>query len=79
MKIHLNLFATLACYKPPAHGSGPLLIECEDHTSIGQVLAKLGVPHDKVKLYFRNGVHAKKDTILQDGDRVGVFPPIGGG
>ena len=31
------------------------------------------------KLVFINGRRATLNTILKDGDRLGVFPPIGGG
>jgi molybdopterin converting factor small subunit len=26
-----------------------------------------------------NGIHARGDEVLKDGDRVGAFPPVAGG
>jgi hypothetical protein len=42
-------------------------------------LEQLKIPPDSIKLVFLNGVHANGDEILKDGDRIGAFPPIGGG
>jgi molybdopterin converting factor small subunit len=40
---------------------------------------KLKVPLDDVQLIFINGIKAGLSTSLNGGERVGVFPPIGGG
>jgi molybdopterin converting factor small subunit len=37
------------------------------------------VPLETVKLIFLNGIHAKDNEVLKDGDRLGVFPPVAGG
>jgi sulfur-carrier protein len=39
----------------------------------------LGIPPGEVKLRFVNGKQAKDDQVLAEGDRVGLFPPVGGG
>jgi len=44
-----------------------------------EILKRLDVPLDKVKVIFLNGVHGKGEEILKEGDRVGVFPPVAGG
>jgi molybdopterin converting factor small subunit len=40
---------------------------------------ELGVPPDEVKIVFVNGVSRRFDHVLADGDRVGIFSPVGGG
>ncbi|MFZ5572360.1 MAG: MoaD/ThiS family protein [Thermodesulfobacteriota bacterium] len=79
MKIQLNLFATLSRYKPEGGAAEAMTIACEEGLTIRELLVGLGLPMDQVKLIFVNGVHAQPDAVLKNGDRVGVFPPVGGG
>jgi molybdopterin converting factor small subunit len=39
----------------------------------------LEIPADQIKLVFVDGAKAKLTTILDGGERVGIFPPVGGG
>lgn len=54
-------------------------MEVGEGTTIQGLLDRLDIPPDIPKLIFLNGTHARADTVLKDGDRVGVFPPIAGG
>lgn len=80
MKIELNLYASLARYLP-REGGAPVnrIWEVDEDTTILALLDRLQVPMGRVKLIFLNGLHARGDEILRDGDRVGVFPPVAGG
>jgi sulfur carrier protein ThiS len=79
MKIELRLYATLASHMPKKTGGGSECVEINEGTRIRELLEQLEIPSNAVKVVFLNGVHASGDQILKDGDRVGVFPPIGGG
>ncbi|MCP4756633.1 MAG: MoaD/ThiS family protein [Proteobacteria bacterium] len=79
MKIDVYLFISLSKYLPEQAEDQHLLMELDEDTTVGQVLSQLGVPIKTVKIVFVNGVHATMDTVLQDGDRMGAFPPVGGG
>lgn len=79
MKIEVNLYATLKKYMKNETGGKPLVLEISEDINVKDMIQKLKVPADSVKLIFINGVHAKRDTILKDGDRLGLFPPVGGG
>ncbi len=79
MEITLNLFATLSRYMPTKAKGSPCTIELDEGTRVRDLLEGLRIPAKEVKLVFLNGVHAMGDEILKDGDRIGVFPPIGGG
>ena len=46
---------------------------------MGQLLAKLAIPAGEVKIAMVNGVSAELTQVLAAGDRVGLFPPVGGG
>jgi len=80
MKIELKLYASLGRYMPEAlleRKQGYL--EIGEGTTIKALLQSLNVPLETVKLIFVNGVHAKNDNVLKEGDRLGVFPPVAGG
>jgi molybdopterin synthase sulfur carrier subunit len=80
VKIELKLYASLGRYMPQAlleKEQGYL--EVEEGTTIKVLLEDLKVPLDTVKLIFVNGIHAKENEVLKDGDRLGVFPPVAGG
>ena len=80
MKIELNLYASLRGYLPPAsQGEAKDPTETREGCTIRELLAQLGVPADAVKIIFLNGVRARGDEKLKEGDRVGVFPPVAGG
>lgn len=46
---------------------------------VSHIADVLQIPRREIKLIFLNGIHAKMDTEVKDGDRLGLFPPIGGG
>ncbi len=80
MKIEVKLYASLGRYMPQAileRGQGYL--EVGEGTTIKALLENLRVPLETVKLIFRNGIHAKSEEVLKEGDRLGVFPPVAGG
>ncbi len=80
MKIELKLYASLGRYLPQAVlEKRQNYLEVGEGTTIKTLLENLKVPLETVKLIFVNGVHAKDDEVLKDGDRLGVFPPVAGG
>lgn len=80
MKIELKLYASLGKYLPQAvREKKQGYLEIREGTTIKTLLEELKVPLETVKLIFINGVHAKHDDVLKEGDRVGVFPPVAGG
>ena len=80
MKIELKLYASLGKYLPQVPlDKRPGYLEIQEGTTIKALLEELKVPLETVKLLFVNGVHAKDNDVLKDGDRLGVFPPVAGG
>jgi molybdopterin converting factor small subunit len=73
--IQINLFATLASKLPDDADRFPIGRE----TTVADVLEDLDIPDQQARLIFVNGRKTAKDTPLQDGDRLGIFPPVGGG
>ena len=74
MKVELNLFASLARYAPDKTGNhGHLMLDVAEGTTIMELLNRLELPIDKIKMIFLNGLHATGDEVLRDGDRVVFF------
>ena len=47
--------------------------------TVGELLEQLDIPQDMIKLVFIDNVRAELTSILKGGERVGIFPPVGGG
>jgi molybdopterin synthase sulfur carrier subunit len=79
MIVHVKLFATLRRHYPHVGIGEPMDVELEAGATIGQLLKQLQLPEDQVKVVFVNGIVRERKHVLNAGDEVGVFPPIGGG
>ena len=79
MQIEIRLFATLASYADHEDLDSDGCLSIEGPATIRDAVLRLGVPEQDIKLVFLNGVGASLDASLNDKDRVGIFPPIGGG
>ena len=73
--VALKLFATLSRFTPDSGDRYPIATG----TTLKQLLEKLGIPEDDVRLIFINGIKGNLTSTLTDGDRLGIFPPVGGG
>lgn len=73
--IDLRLFAGLQRFNPASPESYPI----EPGTTIQELLEAIGVPLEKAKLIFVNGLKKELNFTLNGGERVGIFPPVGGG
>ena len=75
VKIQLKLYATLKKFAP---GDGDEL-DIEPGSSVSDILKQIGIPATEAKLVFINGKRGAVDTVLEGGERLGIFPPVGGG
>lgn len=73
--ITLKLFATLGKFTPEGAENYPI----SPGTRIRDIINRLGIPEDKAKLIFINGIKGEIDSTLHGGERIGIFPPVGGG
>jgi len=73
--IELKLFASLKAYLPQEAERFPIT----SGESAEALIKRLGIPLDDVKLIFIDGIRADISSALWGGERVGVFPPVGGG
>ncbi len=88
MKVTVKLFATLARHIPetvrvkekPQLASGrPFTVDLPDGSFLEDLMKHLGLPEEEFKVAFVNGRARSLDHRLNEGDEVGIFPPIGGG
>lgn len=54
-------------------------MEFSDGSAVTDVLEKLNIPAEEVAICLVNGRTAPKDQLLQNGDTLSLFPPVGGG
>ena len=80
MKLEVRLFAGLKCDNEdlPCFGQQEFYVDAPEGLTVQGL-------HEFLKLRLGplvtvvNGVVEKKDFIISDNDRVGIFPPIAGG
>jgi sulfur-carrier protein len=72
--IKVKTFATLQTLFPPVD-SYPV----SSGDTVLDVMTRMTIPPEKVTIIFINNKHAEESTVLNDGDVLGLFPPIGGG
>ena len=56
-----------------------LTLEVAPGATVAQVAARLGLPAAEITLIMVDGRRQEADFSLQGSERLGLFPPIGGG
>ena len=79
MHVELRLYASLQKFLPGDSVDNPRLVEMEEGTTVRNLLEKFQIPFEAPKIIFLNGIHARGDEVLKDGDRVDVYEMLGGG
>lgn len=78
MVIEVRLYATLRrC--TPENPSGVLSLEVSTDASVADVLGRMNIALTEVHIIMINGVMSKLESVLHEGDRLGLFPAVGGG
>ena len=77
MKVTVQLYATLRKYGPPQEGAFP--VDLVEGDRVARVLEILGISTDVEKVILVNGRPAEQDSVLGEGDKVVLFPPVAGG
>ena len=77
--VHVKLFATLRRHYPHLGVGEPMAVELPEGKTVGDMIERLRLPADEIKVIFVNHVIREEEHRLVDGDQVGVFPPVGGG
>ena len=77
--VEVRLYARLRKYHPNPESNEALVITLNDKAKLGNLLDKLKLPKEEIKVIFVNGKSEEESHLLKDGDRVGIFSPVGGG
>jgi len=73
--VQIKLFATLKKLTPDTADNFPI----KSGATVQDILEQMGVPIKQAKLIFINSKKGALSSMLQGGERIGIFPPIGGG
>ena len=78
-KVEVRLYASLRKYHPNQGSSEPLVMSLDNAARLGDLLDKLKIPREEIGVLMVNGNWQKESYLLQEEDRIGIFPLIGGG
>lgn len=79
LQIEVRLFCGLeSCVHGTRFGQ-PIAIEIPEGTNGFGLLEKLNIPREKAFSLMVNGVRRDFYDYFSEGDRVSIFPPVGGG
>lgn len=79
MKIEMILYASLGKMAPDKMAGTPFQLELDEGALVRHAVKKLNIPDTFPLIIFVNGRHSRLDGILNEGDRLALFPPIAGG
>jgi molybdopterin converting factor small subunit len=81
MKLEIVLFAGLVCDNPDlqCHGKKEFHQEFPDGLTIRVLRDLLGINPAMPLIIMVNNHGEREEFVVSDGDRVALFPPIGGG
>jgi molybdopterin synthase sulfur carrier subunit len=75
-KISISLYATLRKRRSDLANRGPVTTKAG---TIGELLDEIQIPKGEAAMVFVNEKRAVLESEVQDGDRVSIFPILGGG
>jgi len=77
--VEVRLYAGLHKYVNGAQNGEPFTVILNENATISDLLKQLGVPDKEAFVTMVNGRASPATTVLMEGDRVGIFPAVGGG
>jgi molybdopterin synthase sulfur carrier subunit len=80
MQIEIKLLIQLKQYLPePDLAGSSRFLDIAEPATVKDVLEKLGIPLDMPKVIMINERQGAIDDDVAAGDRLTIFPPVGGG
>ena len=77
MKVKVKCFSTLV-NDEKCNYQDSTMYELDDGQTVEDLVQRAGVDREKVKIAFVNNRNVDFDTVLSNGDRVGLAPAVGG-
>lgn len=78
MVVEVRLYAILRRYFPTS-SSGVVTVDMRDGITVDELVSALEIDKHEIKMIMVNGIASEYSQRLTDGDRIGLFPPVGGG
>ncbi|MCZ7665424.1 MAG: MoaD/ThiS family protein [Gemmatimonadetes bacterium] len=75
--IDVRLFATLPMRSSTKRKE--FTLEPQPGLTVADVIESEGLKESDIHIIMINGSHGRLESRLEDGDRLGLFPPVGGG
>lgn len=79
MEVEVRVFSGLEKFVPEAGLGKVMVVSLPEGATVRELVRRLGIPEGQIFTAFVNGRHAVLDRVLASGDRVALFPPVGGG
>ena len=79
MQVEVRLYATLREFAPADANAGVFLLTLPENATLVFLLTAIGIEAKKVHMRIVNGIMSSDEQILKENDRIGLFPPVGGG
>lgn len=78
MVVEVRLYATLRRYTPSSP-NGVIQVDVADGATVLDIVEKIGIDPAEIHLVMINGAGCELEKPVNSGDRIGLFPPVGGG
>ena len=78
MIVEVRLYATLRRYVPDS-SRGVVSVEVPVDCTVAQLVSAMHIDLAEVHIIMINGISSITSSILHEGDRLGLFPAVGGG
>ena len=79
MKVEVKLFANLGKLLPSKPKNNKAKVVIRKGSTVAELLAKLEIPSEMTNVIMINGFQCDKNAVLNEGDTIGIYPPIAGG
>ena len=77
--VNVKLFATLRRYYPNYDPEKGIDVKVEDGSTIEKLIQTLQLPGNEARVILINGKSKMTTDIIEDGDQINIFTPLGGG
>ncbi|RZB30740.1 MAG: hypothetical protein SRB1_03020 [Desulfobacteraceae bacterium Eth-SRB1] len=79
MSLKILLSSSLRKYISGYDPAKGMSFSVDEEITVEELCERINIPCDKIKIIMVNGKSKPMDHVLKGDERVGLFPPIGGG